>query len=111
MKNTGEKFKEIRQRRKLSQDQVAEKLNVSKAYISYVENNKKNPTIEFLSRAAHLFNVDVAEFVSEKLKAPEDLDLDGLKWVMFGEEMKKDGVTIDQIKEWVKAIKATNKDI
>jgi XRE family transcriptional regulator, master regulator for biofilm formation len=106
LKTLGERFRELRKEKKLSQDEVADKLDASKSFISYVENNQRDPSNEFLSKAAHLFGVDVADFYEHKIKSPEDLSKDGLKWIIFGEEMKKEGVSIDQVKEWVKTIKA-----
>ena len=106
LKTLGERFRELRKEKKLSQDEVAEKLDASKSFISYVENNQRDPSNEFLSKAANLFGVDVADFYEHKIKSPDDLSKEGLKWIIFGEEMKKEGVSIDQVKEWVKAIKA-----
>jgi XRE family transcriptional regulator, master regulator for biofilm formation len=106
LKSLGERFRELRKERKLSQDEVAERLEASKSFISYVENGQRDPSNEFLSKAASLFGVDIAEFYEHKIKSPDDLSKDGLKWIIFGEEMKKQGVSIDQVKEWVKTIKA-----
>lgn len=109
MKTLGERFRELRKERKLSQDEVAEKLEASKSFISYVENDLRDPNPEFLSKAAALFKVDVADFYEHKIKSPEDLTKEGLKWVILGDELKQQGVSADQVREWVKAIKAFEK--
>ena len=106
MKTLGEKFKELRKERGYSQDFCAERLKVSKAFISYVENNQREPGPEFLNRASVLFDVDIAEFYKFKLMSPEELNKDGLKWIILGEELKQQGITTEQIREWVKVIKA-----
>jgi XRE family transcriptional regulator, master regulator for biofilm formation len=105
LKTLGEKFKELRKSRGYSQDFCAERLEVSKSFISYIENNQRDPGPEFLNKASALFNVDIAEFYKYKLKSPEDLGKDGLKWIIFGEELKQEGVSIDQVREWVRAIR------
>ena len=109
MKSIGELFKERRKKKGLSQDEIAEKLNVTKSYISMVENEKKKPTIEFLNKAAGILNVDVLDFYDGKIKPTEELTSENLEWVILGEEMKKENITPEQLREWVRIIKATQR--
>jgi XRE family transcriptional regulator, master regulator for biofilm formation len=106
MKTLGEKFKELRKARGYSQEAIADKLGVSKSFISLIESNKREPGPEFITKAAALFDVDIAEFYTHKIKSPEDLDKEGLRWIIFGEELKQQGITLEQVREWVKAIQA-----
>ncbi|MEM4993022.1 helix-turn-helix transcriptional regulator [Priestia sp. SB1] len=108
MRTIGEIFKEQRERNKLSQDATAEKLGVGKSYISKVENNIKKPTMEFLNRAADIFHIDVLDFFEGKMKPDKDLSTEDLEWVILGEEMKKQGVSTEQLREWVHIIKSTS---
>ncbi|MDW8515064.1 helix-turn-helix domain-containing protein [Priestia flexa] len=109
MRSIGEIFKENRERKKLSQDEIAKRLEVTKSYISKVENNIKKPTMEFLNRAAEVFDIDVLDFFEGKVKPDQTLSTENLEWVILGEEMKRQGVSAEQLREWVRAIKATNK--
>jgi XRE family transcriptional regulator, master regulator for biofilm formation len=106
MKSLGERFKELRKSKKYSQDEIADRLGVSKAFISLIENGLRDPSVELLNKAASLFDVDVADFYEYKIQSPEDLSREGLKWIMFGEELKDKGINIEQVREWVKAIRA-----
>ncbi len=46
------KIAEIRQMKKLSQDKLAQKANITRPYLSDLENNKKKPSYEVANRIA-----------------------------------------------------------
>jgi transcriptional regulator with XRE-family HTH domain len=46
--NIGETLKKLRKRRGLSQQEVSEKSNISRTYISLIEKGECNPSIELL---------------------------------------------------------------
>jgi transcriptional regulator with XRE-family HTH domain len=50
-------LRELRLAKKLSQAQVAKRLNLHKSMVSCYENNTKSPTIETLSQLAIIYNV------------------------------------------------------
>jgi transcriptional regulator with XRE-family HTH domain len=53
----------------LSQKELAEKLGISKSFISEVESGKKKPTIELLNRYSAIFDIPTSSimFFSENL--------------------------------------------
>jgi transcriptional regulator with XRE-family HTH domain len=53
----------------LSQKDLAQKLDISKSYLSEVESGKKNPTIDLLNRYSDIFNIPMSSimFFSERL--------------------------------------------
>lgn len=53
----------------LSQKELAEKLGISKSYLSEIESGKKTPTIKLLNRYADLFDIPASSimFFSESL--------------------------------------------
>ncbi|MCD7034345.1 helix-turn-helix domain-containing protein [Metabacillus sp. GX 13764] len=108
MESIGSNFKKQRQKNKLTQEITAEKLNVTKSYISKVENNNKKPNMEFLVRAAELFNCDVADFYNEDVKV--ELDEEGFRWAIFGQKMKQRGIDMDQLDDLVKIIQTLEKE-
>lgn len=57
--NLGENLKKLRKERNLSQEQLAEMLNVSRQAISKWESNKTYPDIENLVLLRNLFNVSL----------------------------------------------------
>ncbi|GKQ42430.1 hypothetical protein RD055328_03530 [Companilactobacillus sp. RD055328] len=57
--NLGYKFKELRMQQNLTQEEVAKKLNVSRATISNWETGRAYPDLNLLLDLSHLFNVSV----------------------------------------------------
>jgi transcriptional regulator with XRE-family HTH domain len=56
-------IKEIRNKNKLTQYQLARKANISQSYLSELENNKKSPTLRQLCRIAEALNVKPGDLV------------------------------------------------
>jgi len=71
MLTVGQLIKIGRINNKLSQKDVASKLEVTSNYISLVENNKKNPSINFLRGAAKLFDIPPILLIWEKIALPK----------------------------------------
>ncbi|RJQ34604.1 XRE family transcriptional regulator [Candidatus Parcubacteria bacterium] len=70
MLTIGQLIKFGRINHKLGQDDLAKKLNVSKNYISLVENDKKDPSINFLKNTAKLLNIPLVLLIWEKIDLP-----------------------------------------
>jgi putative transcriptional regulator len=58
MKN---RVKEFRKERKLTQDELAQELGVTRQTINAIENNKYNPTLELAMKTAKYLGVGVEE--------------------------------------------------
>ena len=54
MATTGDRIREIREQRGMTQDQLAEAANISKGFLSEVENNKRNVSSENLLKIANV---------------------------------------------------------
>lgn len=59
----GENIKSIRAGRELTQQQMADKLNISRQAISNWENNRNLPDIEMLIEIAHVFDLTLDELI------------------------------------------------
>jgi len=59
MAATGDRIKEIRDARGMTQDQLADKAGISKGFLSDVENNKRNISSENLLRIANVLGASV----------------------------------------------------
>lgn len=68
MINTALKY--IRQYHNLNQTQLAEKLSISKSYLSEIESGKKEPTLDILNKYSDFFKVPLSSLVvfSENLE-------------------------------------------
>lgn len=53
MPSVGDRIREIRDTKKLTQDQLAEKAGISKGFLSEIENGKRNVSSEYLLRIAN----------------------------------------------------------
>jgi Zn-dependent peptidase ImmA (M78 family)/transcriptional regulator with XRE-family HTH domain len=62
----GEKVRHLRKLSGMSQQEVAEKLGVSKEYVSLLETNKRTPSLEILSRLSAVFRRNVSYFLDER---------------------------------------------
>lgn len=76
MVDCSEKLKALREARGLTQQQVAQRVGISKAMISAYETASKAPSIEVLIRLSRLFGVSVDYLVC--VDAPKVIDVSGL---------------------------------
>ena len=65
--NLGMRLKAIRKSRNLSQKQLADLLDSSPGYISYLENGKKCMSLEFFIAAANTLTVSANELLCDSL--------------------------------------------
>ncbi len=65
-KTLGEKIKELRIQKMYSQGEISKELGVSRAMISYIENDDKMPSVAMLKRLAKLFEVSLDYLVNEE---------------------------------------------
>lgn len=64
-------FKKIRHDFRLTQQEMAEKLGVSKAAISLIEGGKNKPSIDLLKKVCQEFKIEISELINDK---PVDRD-------------------------------------
>ncbi|ABR30267.1 helix-turn-helix domain-containing protein [Thermosipho melanesiensis] len=62
----GEKIKQLRLERDISQEQLAKRLGISRESISHYENNRIVPPVHILREIAKIFNVSVNYFFEEE---------------------------------------------
>jgi len=59
MPTVGDRIREVREHRRLTQDRLAETTEISKGFLSDVENNKRNVSSEYLLRIANALGASV----------------------------------------------------
>lgn len=75
-----EKLKKLRQEQNLTQDDLAEKIFVTRTAVSKWETDNGYPSIESLKLLAKLFNTTIDELISEEdIEIKEDLELKNSK--------------------------------
>lgn len=73
MMNIGNNIKQLRQRKKLTQEKLAEKLGVSYQAVSKWENNANTPDISLLPQIANLFGVSIDTLFSDNIMDYSDI--------------------------------------
>ena len=68
----GTNFKKARERKRLSQAEAAEALNIHPSFLSRIESNKKKPNVDLIFKAAELYDVDKGYFFQTK----EEVDIE-----------------------------------
>ena len=58
-KMIGERIKELRGRKNVTQEQLSEKVEINVKYLSSIERGKENPTLDVFIRIAKALDVDI----------------------------------------------------
>ena len=88
--NLGEKLFELRKAKNLTQDEVAEKLNVTRQTVSKWETNQSTPDFDKIVPISELFEIGVEELLTGKVKEEND---------QAKEEIKEKVLTKQEAKE------------
>ncbi|WP_099158024.1 helix-turn-helix domain-containing protein [Virgibacillus ndiopensis] len=112
----GERLRKLRQERGYSLSELAERADVSKSYLSYLERDvKNNPSLQFISKIADTLDVSVEYLLGNEQKSVKEKELKGLdqEWVdlikKLDEEMGK--ADLEEFREFLefKNWKTSNK--
>lgn len=66
VKAFGERLREVRTLRGMSQDEVADRAHIYRSHVSDIERGRKQPTVETLYRLAHALRVHVADLLDDR---------------------------------------------
>lgn len=93
--NIGETIKLIRQVAGLTQEQMAERLEITSNYLSLLENNKATPTLALLKRIEDRFGVPTSFIVWNEHFATRTTDPDlSDRYRLLGEQMTELAITL-----------------
>lgn len=70
---TGQKIAELRIESNLTQEQLAEKLYITRELVSKWETGKRNPDYKMILKIAEIFNVKVEDIFNRKISLLEEL--------------------------------------
>ncbi|WP_421382023.1 helix-turn-helix domain-containing protein [Bacillus salacetis] len=94
----GERVKKLRQERKMSMTELADKAGVAKSYLSSIERNlQKNPSVQFLEKISKALNVPVDSLLYDTV---EDKHIDS-DWVNIVEQAMESGISKEQFREFI----------
>ncbi len=81
-------IKDLRKKKNMTQDELAEKLNVTRQAVSNWENGKSQPDIETLTKLAEIFDVSMERIIygEKKRSVLEELNIQKriYDWTSFG---------------------------
>mgnify|MGYP006302199689 CR=1 FL=1 len=72
MERFGEKLRVLRQRRGMTQQQLAMQLGFNHAHENRLESGKRKPHAELLIRLSYLFGVSIDVLVKDELELPPE---------------------------------------
>jgi len=72
----GNVIKEIRKKKNISQGDFADKLNISQAYLSQVESDKRTPSMDLLQNISNHLGMPVFYFLFKGLEIDKDIPED-----------------------------------
>ena len=104
----GDIFKELRLEKKLSQEKIAEDLEISQPLIAKWESHQSTPSPEMLDYIADYFNVSVDYLIGRSKYKNLEADNSELDKVLFS---KAKDLTDDEKKTIINVINAIKKDI
>lgn len=97
--NAGLKLAEIRKKHKHSQEELANKMNITRSYLSKIETQKKRITTELIYKASEIYDVHPSYFLeATPIKPPAELK-DKFKWIAFADRMEKRNLTPEEIEK------------
>lgn len=105
----GKRLKEIRSEKKIGLRELAKLIGYTPSYVSHIERGEKRGSVEFYEKCAKALHVSIGDLLEDKIEVPEELKKEGVEWIVFGKDLEKDGISMEQIKEWVKSYREDKK--
>lgn len=88
--SVGKTIKQIRKQRNLTQQQLADELNLSRSYLSDIENGRKQPSIKTTQSLADKLNVTIGYLTSgNKMYADLTDDEKSIQFIELGKSIAK----------------------
>lgn len=72
--DVGERLRELRLSKAMTQEQLAHTANITPAYLGQIERNQKKVTVRTLEKVCHALNVSMAEFFSTAKESDKTID-------------------------------------
>ena len=70
----GERLRQLRCARALSQEQLALRAGITPAYLGLVERGQRNPTVNTIEALCNVLNISLSEFFSTEERKPDAQD-------------------------------------
>jgi transcriptional regulator with XRE-family HTH domain len=106
-KSIGNQIKDLRKRMRLSQEELAEQLGLSRASVVNIEKGRQHPSVHMLVDIAKIFKVPVTDFLSDQLL---DASFHTERITRIKREIPKytKGDSVEKVSEFLEAISKNN---
>lgn len=95
----GDKITQLREEAKLTQEELADKIGITRAALSHYEKNRREPDYETLKKFADFFNVSTDWLLGRSPFPKEELEKRGITKIDLTEEAEKRGLTPEEVIE------------
>lgn len=97
-KSLGKRIREERIKLKLTQEQLAESIDISNSYMGQIERGERSLTLETLIKLANRLSVTIDYLLKESISLEDDNFINQLKQLMDGRDIKQKQMALDVIK-------------
>lgn len=104
-KEIGWKIRKLREQHEDTLTSLGKAVNFNFSNLSKIERGERRADADLLKRIATHYDVPVSYFFGEEVNLPQELKDLGVDWIAFSEEMKKDGLTPEEIRRYVEIVK------
>ena len=111
MDSLGDKLKHLRQIKRYTQLDVADKLQISNKTLSDYERNRSEPDIEMLKKLSKLYEVSIDYLLDNTIKSVLDKNLfiDDFQFALYGEVKELTEDQKQDLLDMIKILKRQNK--
>lgn len=99
MMGLGENVRQMRLKRGMTQEELAQKIDLTRSQISNIEKGKRATTYERQIKLAAALNCDVGDLYDEGEKIP--LTEEEQRWIVFNQRMKEKGYSPEELERWL----------
>lgn len=103
------RLKELRESKKISQQELAAKIGVSQSTIGMWESRKREPSFSTIEKIADFFGVSVDYLLGRSSETSIDEQLSGVEFALYGEEKDLTDEEKEKILEFAKFVKSQRK--
>ncbi len=82
-------------------------VGISFSYLSQIENGKLEslPNNKILENLCELYGIEFSSLFGKEVELPSGWQELGVEWIRFADEMKKENLTPEEIKEYLDLVK------
>lgn len=102
--NFGSRMKQLRQKSKLTQLQLSEKIYISESYIALIEAGKRNPSMDIVCKLADYFSVSTDYLIHGTVSETEELLLKEWSEIVKGRSEKEIQSAIKLVRSFFECI-------